>query len=34
MLDPEEEIATAEQFGIARDQVRHDQLISHLLVAL
>jgi len=34
MLDPEEEAAVAEQFGVARAQVRRDHLISHLLAAL
>jgi predicted nucleotidyltransferase component of viral defense system len=34
MLDVAEEIAIAEQFGVARDQVRRDHLISHLLAAL
>jgi predicted nucleotidyltransferase component of viral defense system len=34
MLDPDEEIAIAEQFGVARSQVRRDHLISHLLGAL
>lgn len=34
MLDPDEEIAIAEQFGVARSQVRRDHLISHVLGAL
>lgn len=34
MLDPAEEIAIAERFGVARDQVRRDHLISHLLATL
>lgn len=34
MLDPDEEHAIAEQFGVARTQVRRDHLISHLLAAL
>jgi predicted nucleotidyltransferase component of viral defense system len=34
MLAPEEELAVAEQFGVARAQVRRDHLISHLLAAL
>lgn len=34
MLDPDEETAVAEQFGVARPQVRRDHLISHLLAAL
>lgn len=34
MLRPDEEIATAEKFGVARPQVRRDHLISHLLAAL
>jgi hypothetical protein len=34
MLDPAEEAAVAEQFGVARAQVRRDHLISHLLAAL
>ncbi len=34
MLDPVEEVAVAEQFGVAAAQVRRDHLISHLLVAL
>ncbi|RZS41063.1 nucleotidyltransferase AbiEii toxin of type IV toxin-antitoxin system [Herbihabitans rhizosphaerae] len=34
MLDPSEEVAVADQFGVARDQVRRDHLISHLLAAL
>jgi predicted nucleotidyltransferase component of viral defense system len=34
MLDPTEEIAIADQFGVARDQVRRDHLISHLLAVL
>ena len=34
MLDPAEEIAVAEQFGVARGQVRRDHLISHVLAAL
>lgn len=34
MLDPDEETAVAEQFGVARAQVRRDHLISHLLAAL
>ncbi|MCI2424333.1 nucleotidyl transferase AbiEii/AbiGii toxin family protein [Saccharopolyspora sp. K220] len=34
MLDPDEEQAVAEQFGVARAQVRRDHLISHLLAAL
>lgn len=34
MLNPDEETATAERFGVARPQVRRDHLISHLLAAL
>lgn len=34
MLDPAEEAAIAEQFGVAPAQVRRDHLISHLLAAL
>lgn len=34
MLAPEEELAIAEQFGVARAQVRRDHLISHLLATL
>lgn len=34
MLDPVEEVAVAEQFGVAAAQVRRDHLISHLLAAL
>lgn len=34
MLDPAEESAVADQFGVARPQVRRDHLISHLLAAL
>jgi predicted nucleotidyltransferase component of viral defense system len=34
VLDPSEEIATTERFGVARDQVLRDHLISHLLAAL
>lgn len=34
MLDAKEELAIAEQFGVARTQVRRDHLISHLLAAL
>lgn len=34
MLDPDEEHAIAERFGVARTQVRRDHLISHLLAAL
>ncbi len=34
MLDPAEEAAVADQFGVARPQVRRDHLISHLLAAL
>lgn len=34
MLDPDEEHAVAERFGVARTQVRRDHLISHLLAAL
>lgn len=34
MLDPAEEAVVAEQFGVARAQVRRDHLISHLLAAL
>jgi hypothetical protein len=34
MLAPDEEAAVAEQFGVARTQVRRDHLISHLLAAL
>ncbi len=34
MLAPEEELAVAERFGVARVQVRRDHLISHLLAAL
>jgi hypothetical protein len=34
VLDPAEEIATTERFGVARDQVLRDHLISHLLAAL
>ena len=33
-MDPGEEAAVAEQFGVARPQVRRDHLISHLLAAL
>lgn len=34
MLDPAEEIAITDRFGVARDQVRRDHLISHLLAVL
>lgn len=34
MLDPVEEAAVADRFGVARPQVRRDHLISHLLAAL
>ncbi len=34
MLDPVEEAAVGEQFGVAAAQVRRDHLISHLLAAL
>jgi len=34
VLDPDEEHAIAEQFGVARIQVCRDHLISHLLAAL
>lgn len=34
MLDPAEEQAVAQQFGVARAQVRRDHLISHLLAAI
>lgn len=34
MLAPDEELAVANQFGVARAQVRRDHLISHLLAAL
>lgn len=34
MLTPDEEHTVAEQFGVARAQVRRDHLISHLLAAL
>ena len=34
MLDPTEEIAIAEQFGVAQGQVQRDHLISHILAAL
>lgn len=34
MLHPDEESAVAEQFGVARGQVRRDHLISHLLAAI
>jgi predicted nucleotidyltransferase component of viral defense system len=34
VLDPDEEIAVAQKFGVARPQVRRDHLISHLLAAL
>jgi hypothetical protein len=34
MLDPDEETAVAERFGVAQAQVRRDHLISHLLAAL
>ncbi|MBQ0928810.1 nucleotidyl transferase AbiEii/AbiGii toxin family protein [Saccharopolyspora endophytica] len=34
MLDPDEEHAVAAQFGVARDQVRRDHLISHILAVL
>jgi predicted nucleotidyltransferase component of viral defense system len=34
MLNPDEEAAIAERFGVARPQVRRDHLISHLLAAL
>lgn len=33
MLDADEAAAVAEQFGVARSQVRRDHLISHLLAA-
>lgn len=34
MLDPAEEVAVADQFGVAPAQVRRDHLVSHLLAAL
>jgi hypothetical protein len=34
MLDPDEEAAVADRFGVALPQVRRDHLISHLLAAL
>jgi predicted nucleotidyltransferase component of viral defense system len=34
VLNPAEEHTVAEQFGVARSQVRRDHLISHLLAAL
>jgi hypothetical protein len=34
MLDPDEEAAVAERFGVSLPQVRRDHLISHLLAAL
>lgn len=34
MLDPTQEQAVAERFGVARSQVRRDHLISHLLAAI
>jgi hypothetical protein len=34
MLNPDEETAVAERFGVSRPQVRRDHLISHLLAAL
>lgn len=34
MLEPAEEHAVAERFGVARAQVRRDHLISHLLAAI
>jgi hypothetical protein len=34
VLHPDEESAVAEQFGVARGQVRRDHLISHLLAAI
>ena len=34
VLDPVEEAAVAEQFGVAAGQVRRDHLISHLLATL
>ncbi|WP_031466029.1 nucleotidyl transferase AbiEii/AbiGii toxin family protein [Sciscionella sediminilitoris] len=34
MLDPNEAAAIAEEFGVARTQVRRDHLISHLLAAV
>jgi predicted nucleotidyltransferase component of viral defense system len=34
MLDPDEEAAVAERFGVSIPQVRRDHLISHLLAAL
>lgn len=34
MLDPGEERSVAEQFGVSREQVRRDHLISHLLAAI
>lgn len=33
-LDPSAAAATAEKFGVAREQVRRDHLISHILAAL
>lgn len=34
MLDPADERAVADQFGVARPQVHRDHLISHLLAAI
>lgn len=34
MLDPDEQQAVSDQFGVTADQVRRDHLISHLLAAL
>lgn len=34
MLAPDEELAIATQFGVAKPQVKRDHLISHLLAAL
>jgi len=34
VLDPDEAVAIAEQFGVAAEQVRRDHLLSHLLSAL
>lgn len=34
MLDAADELAVAQRFGVARDQIRRDYLISHLLAAL
>jgi hypothetical protein len=34
MLDPDEEVAVGDRFGVALPQVRRDHLISHLLAAI